>query len=94
MSEAESKSSEDGPTQLICEYEFDHPIGDDEWDEMATRLEDCLNVRGVVWKRSYLALDRLRRICVYEAADAEAVREAYRRAKVKFTRIWAAEAIE
>ena len=38
-------------------------------------------------------LDRKRRICVFEARDAESVREAYRLQGVKFERAWPAEQI-
>jgi hypothetical protein len=34
-----------------------------------------------------------RRVCVFDAKDAEAVREAFRFSGVKFDRIWAAEQV-
>jgi hypothetical protein len=40
-----------------------------------------------------MSLDRKRRICVFEAPDADAVRISYRSAGVKFERVWAAEQI-
>ncbi len=40
-----------------------------------------------------MALDKRRRICVFEAKDAEAVRQAYRMSGVKFERVWSAEQI-
>jgi hypothetical protein len=81
-------------TPIIVEYTFDPPITDDEWDAQAERVSECLDVRNVKWVRSYMSLDRRRRICIFEAADAEAVREAYRRGKAKFERVWSAELIE
>jgi hypothetical protein len=43
--------------------------------------------------RSFVALDRKRRICIFDAPDAEAVRESYRSAGVRFERVWSAEEI-
>jgi hypothetical protein len=40
-----------------------------------------------------MATDRRRRVCVFEARDAESVRQAYRLSGVKFDRVWAAEQI-
>jgi hypothetical protein len=40
-----------------------------------------------------MSLDRRRRVCVFEAADAESVRASYRSAGVKCERVWAAEEI-
>jgi len=40
--------------------------------------------------RSYLALDRKRLICEFEAADAEQVRDSYRSAGVSFDHCWTA----
>ncbi len=78
---------------IILESVFDPPITDDEFDALADRLNPCLDARHARWVTSYLALDRRRRICVFEARDAEGVREAYRLAGVKFERAWPAEQI-
>ena len=78
---------------IIVEYAFDHPMTDEEFDEMADRLGPCLDARNVRWVQSFLATDRKRRLCIFEAADAEAVRSAYRSARVGFERAWAADAI-
>ena len=43
--------------------------------------------------QSFVSLDRSRRICVFEAADADTVRVAYRLANVVFERVWPAEVI-
>lgn len=41
-------------------------------------------------RRSFLSTDRRRMICAFEAADAEAVRTAYRSAGEAFDRVWVA----
>jgi hypothetical protein len=78
---------------VIVEYAFDPPITEEEFDRMAEQLDPCLEGRDVRWVQSFLSLDRKRRICVFEAPDAEAVRDAYRSARIGFERAWAAEAI-
>lgn len=78
---------------MIVETVFDPPITDEEFDAMATQLEPCLEGRGVRWLRSYMSVDRRRRVCVFEAPDADAVRSSYRSAGVKFERVWAADEI-
>ncbi len=79
---------------IIVEYTFDPPITDEAWDELADRVGPCLDARHATWVTSYLSLDRSRRICVFEAKDAEAVRQAYRLSNVKFERVWTAEQIQ
>jgi hypothetical protein len=78
---------------IMIEYTFDPPITDDVMDQAAARLAPCLDERHAKWVTSYLAVDRRRRICVFEAKDAEAVRQAYRSASIPFERAWTAEQI-
>ena len=78
---------------IIVEYAFDPPMTEEQFDAMAEQLDPCLQARGVEWKQSFVAQDRRRRICIFEAADAESVRAAYRSAGVGFERAWAADAI-
>ena len=79
--------------RMIVEYEFDPPATEEEFDAAAARLDPCLTGRDVSWVRSFVALDRRRRICVFDAPDAESVRQAYRSAGVSFVRVWSAEEI-
>jgi hypothetical protein len=78
---------------IIVETAFDPPISEEEFDAQAERTSDCLEERHARWVTSYMALDRRRRVCVFEARDAEAVREAYRMSGTKFERVWSAEQI-
>jgi hypothetical protein len=79
---------------VIVETVFDPPITEDEFDVLAERAYDCLEARHATWVTSYFAVDRRRRVCVFDAPDAEAVRQAYRLSGVNFERIWAAEQIK
>lgn len=76
---------------LILEHTFDAPLTDEEHNRQAQRLDPCLEKYGARWVRSYLAADRRRMVCEFEAPDADAVRAAYRSANVNFDRVWAAE---
>ena len=76
---------------LIVEQTFEPPLTDDEHNRMAARLDPCLESHGARWMRSYLATDRRRMVCEFEAPDAEAVRQSYRSAGEKFDRVWTAE---
>ena len=75
---------------LIVEQTFPTPLTDEEHDRTAKRLDPCLEAHGATWMRSYLAEDRLRMLCEFEAADAEAVRASYRSAGLSFERVWPA----
>lgn len=76
---------------LIVEQSFDPPLTDEEHTRLAERLDPCLESHGAAWMCSYLSADRRRMVCEFEAADAEAVRQSYRSAGLKFDRVWAAE---
>jgi hypothetical protein len=49
----------------------------------------CLETRNVRFIRTYFSNDRKRMICLYEAPDAESVRQAQREAGVPFDEAWA-----
>jgi hypothetical protein len=77
--------------RLIVERSFQTPLTDEEHSRAARKLDPCLEQHGARWLCSYLSTDRLRMICEFEAADAEAVRHAHRSADQAFERVWAAE---
>lgn len=78
---------------MIVETVFDPPISEEDFDAQAAKLDPCLTGHGVRWLRSYMSLDRKRRVCVFDAPDADAVRTSFRSAGVKFERVWPAEEI-
>ncbi len=78
---------------VIVETAFDPPVTEEEFDAIAARTAPCLDEREATWVTSYMSLDRRRRICVFEAKDAESVRQAYRMSSTKFERVWSAEQI-
>ena len=76
---------------LVVEQTFDAPLTDEEHGRLGQRLDKCLDAYSARWMRSYLATDRRRMVCEFEAVDAEAVRASYRSAGVGFDRVWVAE---
>jgi hypothetical protein len=77
--------------RVIVEQIFHEPFTDERYASFAKRLDPCLEVRRGAWRRSALAIDRLRMVCEFEAPDAEAVREAFRASSIAYERVWAAE---
>ena len=64
--------------RVLVEQQFTEPLTDDRYAAFSKRLDPCLEIRDGMWRRSSLAVDRLRMLCEFEAPDAEAVREAFR----------------
>jgi len=76
---------------MVVEQTFEKPLTTDELNDMAKRVDPCLEAHGAKWMRSYISADRKRLICEFEAPDAEAVRTSMRSAEVSFDRVWSAE---
>ncbi|MCI0434118.1 MAG: DUF4242 domain-containing protein [Gemmatimonadetes bacterium] len=77
--------------QIVVEQSFDPPLTPESFGRLAERVEPCLEAYGVLWVRSYLAMDRRRMVCHFEAPDTEVVRAALRSADASFDRAWSAE---
>lgn len=76
---------------LVLEQSFETPVTPEELNSAAQRIDRCLEAHGARWMRSYVSKDRKRLICEFEAPDAEAVRNSYRRAGVSFDNCWVAD---
>jgi hypothetical protein len=74
----------------LVEHEYKTPLTDKLHDEESARADPCLKRYGVTWKGSYLAVDRMKMVCVFEAESAEQIRDALRSAEVPFARCWPA----
>jgi Protein of unknown function (DUF4242) len=77
--------------RVMMEQTFAEPMSDEALSRFSQRLDPCLEMRDASWARSYLALDRKRMFCEFEAPDAESVRDALRSAEVPFDRVWSAQ---
>jgi Protein of unknown function (DUF4242) len=73
---------------MLVEYLHDPPITDETIAANGEKLGPCLMARSVNWLHSYYSNDRKRQVCVFEAVDAETVRQAFRSAGVRFERVW------
>jgi hypothetical protein len=78
---------------FMCERTFAAPQTEEDLSAQAHALHPCLEARDIEWLGSNIALDGTRGICMFEAADAERVREANRTANVPFDRVWAARLV-
>lgn len=75
-------------SNVIVEYAYDPPLSEDDFVRNGQKLGPCLEARSVKWVATYLSIDRRRRVCIFDAPDAEAVRSAFHSAGVKFERAW------
>ena len=78
---------------IIVERIFASPPSAEDLTAAGIREKPCLQIYGVIWKRS-LSGDRLLMVCEYEAGDAESVRKVQREAGNGFDNAWAAQVIE
>jgi hypothetical protein len=74
----------------VVEHEYETPLTEEQHNAEGQRADPCLQRYGVGWKRSYLAADRMKMVCEFEAQSAEHIRNALRSAEVPFARVWPA----
>lgn len=77
----------------VVERDFGTQVSQKDLAATMERLGPCLDQYGLKWINSFLAEDRTRMTCVYEAPDAESVRAANRSAGAHFDRVWRADVI-
>jgi len=76
--------------QYIVEHEYKVPLTDELHNEDSKRADPSLQQHGVTWIATYLAVDRLKMLCEFEAESQEHIRDALRSAEVAFVRVWPA----
>jgi hypothetical protein len=74
----------------MVDRRFASPLNVEEFAAAGQQLSPCLDAREVKWISSHLSSDGTHSICVFEAVDAEAVREANRTAGLPFDKVWQA----
>lgn len=79
---------------VIVETLATSPLTPEKPTETDLRVLACLTERNATWQYSLLSSDRLRMLCIFEAPDAESVRESYRRGGGIFQQIWAGDLIQ
>jgi hypothetical protein len=73
---------------VVVERSFEEPVTLEEIQAIEDAGASCLETRNVKFVRTFFSLDRKRMICLYQAPDAEAVREAQRKAKMPIDSVW------
>ena len=76
---------------IVVEESFDPPLTEEIHSHLTAALAPCLELREATWVGSHMSADRTRCICVYEAPDAQSVRDAYQRAGFKYDRVWVSQ---
>jgi hypothetical protein len=76
---------------FMVERVFVPAVSEEQFLQAGEALGPCIAERGVKHVSSHLAIDGTRSICIYEAADAERVREANRTAGAPFEKVWLAK---
>ena len=76
--------------RYVVEHEYKAPLTEEQHSEEARRADPCLAKYGVKWKATYLAADRMKMLCDFEAETAEEIMNALRSAEVPFVRVWQA----
>lgn len=79
---------EGGMASVVVERTFDAALTDSDLEHMMTRVSPCLDACDARWICSYFSVSRQRMICLFEAADAESVRRAFRVAGLPFESVW------
>lgn len=74
----------------VGERTFAQPVTFEMFQQNGAQLVSCMTERDVQWLGSHLSKDGLRSICMFEAADAERIREAATMAGKPFDRVWEA----
>lgn len=75
---------------VLAERVLDPPATRQAVEEQVELTAWCRELYAVRWLRSHMSNDGLRMICLYQAPDAEAVRNVYRKAGIDFDRVYAA----
>jgi len=78
---------------VMVERTFAQPMVFEELRAVTNRNGACFQRHDVRFARSYFSADRRRMVCLYQAPDAEAVRQANRTAGLPFDRIWPARLV-
>ena len=76
--------------RIVVNFSFNPPLTEEQADAEAKKVDKCLSERDGRWLMTHLSADRRKQVCMFEAPDAESVREAFRFSGVKFDDVWLA----
>ena len=87
----DSMRSETSSAQyIVAERRFIDPVKPEFVSVALQKAGWCLDLHRAEYIESFLGHDGLRMVCLFRAPDAEAVRQANRKAGVPYTQIWRA----
>lgn len=76
---------------VILEHRFEgEPFDVERYNASQERTAPCLALHGVRHVASYVTPDGRRMICIFEAPDAEAVRQTARQLGFRYESVWTA----
>ena len=90
----ESPDYADLEPNVAVERSWQDPVNMDDIQAKEDAGAWCLSLRNVKFVRTYFTTDRKRMVCLYNAPDAESVREAQREAEMPMDSVWAFELIK
>lgn len=73
---------------VVVERRFEAAVTLDEIQAIEDAGASCLKARNVAFARTFFSRDRKRMVCLYQAPDAESVREAQRLAGMPVEAVW------
>lgn len=73
---------------VLVERRFDSPVRYEDIVALEIAGYSCHQTRNVRFRKSFFSRDRRRMLCLFEAPDAESVRDAESQARVPFNRAW------
>lgn len=73
---------------VVVTRQFDEPVLLEDIQAIEDAGAGCLEIRDVKFIRTFFSADKKRMLCLYQAPDAESVRQAQREAKMPFDKIW------
>ena len=73
---------------VLVERSFEAPVSMRDIQDIEDARSWCLEARNVRFVRTFFSVGQTRMICLYEAPDAESVRQAQREAGVPFDDAW------
>jgi hypothetical protein len=76
--------------RVVVERVFDDPVEFEAVQQCENKAAWCFEMHRVRHLLSYFSRDQRRMICIYEAPDADAVREACLKSGAPFERVWTA----
>jgi hypothetical protein len=77
-----------GNGNIMVERQFEEPTTVATMQAIEDQGADCLKTWNVRFIRTYFSQDKKTMLCLYEAPDAESVRQAQTKAGMPFTKVW------